>query len=114
MLNACVRSIAGKWVLGSIAAVARITLLVALTMAGSRIRVAGATPTPAFEVALYAGPALTVVALVLAFRRRRDMPAGSDREATAESIARAWLAAAVIDLMFVVVNVAARIISSPG
>jgi hypothetical protein len=113
MLNACVRSIAGKWVLGGIAGAARITLLVAITMAGSRIRVSGAAPTPAFAVGLYAGPALTVLALALAFRRRSNMPAGSDAEATAESIVRAWLAATIIDLMFVVVNVAARIINAP-
>jgi hypothetical protein len=111
MLNACVRSIAGKWALGSIAAAVRTTLLVALTMAGSRIRTAAAEPTPAFAVALYAGPALTVVVLALAFRRRRNMAADSEAEATAESIVRAWLAAAIIDVLFVVVNVAARIIA---
>ncbi len=113
MLNACVRSIAGKWALGGIAAVARTTLLVAITMAGARIRLAGAAPTPAFTVGLYAGPALTVVFFALAYRRRRNMPAGSEAETAAESIVRAWLAAAVIDLMFVVVNVAAYLISTP-
>lgn len=112
MLNACVRSIAGKWAIGSIAAVTRTFLLIAITMAAARIRVVGAQPTPGLMVAVYAGPAITFIVLALAFVRRRKTAAGSEAEGAAEKIVRAWLAAAIFDAIFVVVNVGARVVSS--
>ncbi len=108
MLNAGVRSIAGKWVLGGIAAVARIVLLMALSMAGARIRMGGAEPTPAITFALYGGPVLTLITFALAWRRGRKAPAGGDGELTvlADVIMRSWRVAAAFDVLFVLVNVA--------
>lgn len=111
ILNACVRSIAGKWAVGSIAAVARTFLLIAITMAAARIRLAGAQPTAGLMFAVYAGPAMSFIVLGLAFLRRRKTVAGSEAEIGAEKIVRAWLAAAIFDAIFVVVNVGARVIS---
>ena len=108
MLNAGVRSVAGKWFLGGVAAVARIVLLMALAMAGARIRAGGAEPTSGITVALYAGPALTVVACALAFLRRRRVAAGAagpEAEKVAVIVMQAWLAAAVMDVIFLVVNI---------
>jgi len=112
MLNAAVRSVAGKWLVGGVAAAVRIVLIMALSMAGARIRVGGAEPTPAITLALYGGPALTLLTLALAFFRRRSMPAGSETKAVADIVMRAWLAAAVFDMLFVIVNVA-RVLSAP-
>lgn len=112
LLNACIRSVAGKWVLGSIGGVTRTLLLIALTMANARIRIAGAEPSSAFYVALYAGPALSVLLLALALRRRSRMPAGSEAETAADKIVKGWIGVAVIDGMFVVIGLAARVIGS--
>lgn len=114
MVNACVRSIAGKWLLGSLGGVLRTFLLIAVTMASARIRVAGAEPTPAFTVALYGGPALSLLLLGLAFHRRRAMPAGSEAEGAADKIVKSWLAVVVIDAMFLVIGLASRMMSGPG
>ena len=105
MLNAGVRSVAGKWAFGSVAAVGRVVLLMALSMAGARIRMGGAEPTPAITVALYGGPALTLATFGLAFLRRRKAPAGSDTQGVADILMRAWRIAAIFDLLFVIVNV---------
>jgi hypothetical protein len=113
LVNACVRSIVGKWVLGSIGALLRTFLLLALTMANTRIRVAGAEPTLAFFIALFGGPLLSLIMLLLAFRRRRAMPAGSEAQSTAGKIISGWIAVTVFDAMFVAVNVAAHLMSKP-
>lgn len=105
MLNAGVRSIAGKWVLGGVVAAVRVVVLMALSMAGARIRMGGVEPTPAITFALYGGPALTVATFGLAFYRRRKALAGAGTQDAAEVIMRAWRIAAIFDLLFVIVNV---------
>ena len=105
MLNAGVRSVAGRWVLGSVVAVGRVVLLMALSMAGARIRMGGAEPTPAMNFALYGGPALTLATFGLACLRRRKAPPGADTQDAAGVIMRAWRIAAIFDLLFVIVNV---------
>lgn len=113
MVNACIRSIGGKWLIGSLGGMLRVFLLIAIAMASARIRGAGAEPTAGFTIALYAGPALSVLLLLLALQRRRSMPAGSEAEAAADRIVTSWIAVAVIDAIFVVIGVAARIIATP-
>ena len=105
MLNAGVRSVAGKFWIGCFVAVARIVLLMAVSMAFTRIRVGGVEATPAITIAIYAGPALTVATCALAYARRRKMAAGSEDDRVAEIVMRAWLAAAVMDVIFVAVNI---------
>lgn len=105
MLNAGVRSVAGRWVIGSVVAVGRVVLLMALSMAGARIRMGGADPTPAITFALYGGPALTLATFGLALLRRRKAPAGAESRAVADIVMRAWRIAAIFDLLFVLVNV---------
>jgi hypothetical protein len=75
----------------------------ALSMAGARIRMGGAEPTPAITFALYGGPALTVATFGLAFLRARKAPA--ETQGVADIIMRAWRIAAIFDLLFVIVNV---------
>jgi hypothetical protein len=105
MLNAGVRSVAGKWWLGGVAAIARIVLLMALSMAGTRIRSSGAEATSSLTIALYAGPALTVLACALSFLRKRRAEAGSEEARVATLVMRAWIAVAVMDVIYIVVNV---------
>ena len=105
MLNAGVRSIAGKWVPGGVVAVVRVVVLMALSMAGARIRMGGVEPTPAITFALYGGPALTLATFGLAFYRRRKAPPGAGTQDVADVIMRAWRIAAIFDLLFVIVNV---------
>ena len=112
ILNATVRSVAGKWVLGGVAGASRVVLLMALSMAGARIRMGGADPTASITFALYGGPLLTVVVAALSFHRRRKAPAASEAEALAILIMRAWLVAAAFDMLFVAVNVV-RLVGAP-
>jgi hypothetical protein len=111
-VNACLRSFAGKWVLGGIGAIVRIFLLLAVTMATARIRGAGAEPSTGFYVALWASPLLSLTLLGLAYRRRTQLPAGSEAEEVADKIVTGWLAVVVLDAMFVVVGVAARFLTA--
>lgn len=111
LLNACIRSVGGKWGIGAILGVTRTVLLLALTMATARIRLAGAEPSTGYVIAMFAGPAISFAALALAFRRRRTMPAGSEAETAAGKVVTAWIGAAVIDALFVVVAIAALTIS---
>lgn len=104
LLNAAIRSVADKWLIGGGAAAVRIVLLMALSMAGARIR-GGAEPTTGATVALYAGPALTAAVLALAFLRKKKTSAGSESERNAQIVMRAWLAVTVIDVAYLVVNV---------
>jgi hypothetical protein len=107
MLNAGVRSVAGNWWFGGVVAVARVVLLMALAMATTRIRGGGAEATPGLTVALYAGPALTIAALAFTLLRRRKLAQGapdSDEARVATVVMRAWLAAATMDVIFLVVN----------
>jgi|GEM_PF-3000570 len=112
MLNAGVRSVAGKWWLGGVVALARIVLLMALSMASARIR-GGAEPSGSITVALYAGPALTVVAFAVAFYRRRKATGSAEAERVGDIVMRAWAAAALMDVIFLVVNII-RITSARG
>ena len=105
MLNAGVRSVGGRFWIGCFVAVSRIVLLMAVSMAFTRIRIGGAEATPAINVALYAGPALTVGTCALAFYRRRQMGADTEQARVAKIVMRAWLAAAVMDVVFVGVNI---------
>ncbi len=105
ILNAGVRSVAGRWVLGGVVAVGRVVLLMALSMAGARIRMGGAEPTPAITFALYGGPALTLATFGLAFLRRRKAAADAEARGAADILMRAWRLAAIFDLLFVLVNV---------
>ena len=111
-VNACLRSFAGKWLLGGVGAIVRIFLLLAVTMASARIRAAGAEPSTGFYVALWASPLLSLTLLALAYRRRTQLPAGSEAEAVADKIVTGWLAVAVIDAMFVAVGIAARFLTA--
>jgi hypothetical protein len=116
MLNAGVRSVAGKWWLGGVAAIARIVLLMALSMAGTRIRSSGAEATSSLTIALYAGPALTVLACALSFlrKRRAEAKAGSEEEArVAKLVMQAWIAVAAMDVIYIVVN-AVRLTRAQG
>ena len=113
MVNACLRSFAGKWVVGGVGAVVRIFLMIAVTMASARIRGAGAEPSPAFYVALWLSPLLSFVLLGLAYRRRTKLPAGSEAESIADKVVTSWIAVAVIDAMFVVIGLASRVIATP-
>lgn len=112
-VNACLRSFAGKWVLGGIGAVVRVFLMIAVTMASARIRGAGAEPSAAFYVALWVSPLISFVLLGLAYRRRTMLPAGSEAETIADKVVTAWIAVAVIDAMFVVIGLASRVIATP-
>lgn len=112
-VNACLRSFAGKWVLGGIGAIVRVFLMIAVTMASARIRGAGAEPSSAFYVALWVSPLISFVLLGLAYRRRTMLPTGSDAEAIADKVVTAWIAVAVIDAMFVVIGLASRVIATP-
>lgn len=112
-VNACLRSFAGKWVVGGIAAVVRIFLMIAITMASARIRGAGAEPSTGFYVALWVAPLLSFVLLGLAYRRRTKLPAGSEAEAIADKVVTAWIAVAVVDAMFVVIGLASRLMANP-
>lgn len=107
MLNACVRSMFGRWVAGSVAGVFRTVLFVALTMAMSRVR-RGAEPAPSFYLALYAGPALSVLVTIFAHARRRSMPAGSDERTTADQVFVGWVVLAGVDVLLVGLAFAAR------
>jgi hypothetical protein len=109
-LNACIRSVAGKWLLGSIGGVTRTFLLMAITMASARMRIAGAEPSPAFSVALYAGPVISVLVLLLALRRRRKMPAGSEAETAADKSVKGWMGVVVIDGALLAIGVGARLL----
>jgi len=113
LVNACLRSIGGKWAVGAIGGLTRTVLLLALTMATARIRLAGAQPSPGYAVAMFTGPAISFVTLALAFRRRRGMPAGSEAETAADKVVTAWIAAGVIDAMFLVIAIAAISMSGP-
>jgi hypothetical protein len=108
MVNACVRSIAGKWLLGSLGALLRTFLLIAVTMASARIRAGAAEPSAGFSVALFGGPALSLALLLLAFHRKRSMPAGSEGETAAGRLVTSWIAVAVIDAIFMLVGLAQR------
>ncbi len=112
-LNACLRSFAARWMLGGFAAVVRIFLMIAVTMASARIRGAGAEPSTAFFVALVISPLLSFVLVGLAYRRRTKQVTGSEAESTADKIVTSWIAVAVIDAIFVVVGLAARMIATP-
>lgn len=107
----CVHCVAGRWLIGTLGALVRIVVLMAVAMASARIHTAGAEPSSAYYVALYAGPLLSVVVLVLAHLRRRAMPAG-EAEVAANRLVMSWLAASVVDLMFVVVGVGGRLIGA--
>ncbi len=109
-LNACLRSFAGKWVVGALAAVVRVFLMLAVTMASARIRGAGAEASTAFYVALWVSPLLSFVMLALAYRRRTQLPSGSDAEAVADKVVTSWIAVAVLDAMFVVIGLASRVL----
>lgn len=111
LLNAFLRSIGGKWTLGAIAGITRVVLLIAITMATARIRIAGAEPSSGYAIAMFGGPALSFLMVVLAFRRRRAQPAGSEAKTLADKVVTAWIGAAVIDAMFVAVTIAAIVIS---
>ncbi len=111
-LNACLRSFAGKWLLGGIGALVRIFLMIAVTMASARIRGAGAVPSTGFFVALIVSPLLSFVLLAVAYRRRTKLPAGSEAEVIADKIVTSWIAVAVIDAMFVIIGLVARLIAS--
>ena len=111
-VNACLRSFAGKWLLGGLGAIVRIFLLIAVTMASARIRGAGAEPSTGFYVALWVSPVLSFVLLALAYRRRTRLPAGSEAESIADKIVTGWLAVAVIDAMFVAIGVASRFLTT--
>jgi hypothetical protein len=104
ILNATVRSLAGKWGLGAVVAVMRIVLLIALVMANSRIRSGAAEATSALTAALYAGPALSLTASILAFFRRQKLVNGSEDKRTATTVMRAWLTAASVDVLLLVVS----------
>jgi hypothetical protein len=112
-VNACLRSFAGRWVLGGVGAIVRVFLMIAVTMASARIRGAGAEPSTAFFVALVLSPLLSFVLLGLAYYRRTRLPAGSEAETTADKIVTSWIAVAVIDAMFVVIGLASRMIAAP-
>jgi len=112
-VNACLRSFAGKWLLGGIGAVVRVFLMIAVTMASARIRGAGAEASTAFYVALVGLAAHLLLAPGLAYRRRTRLPAGSEAEAIADKVVTSWIAVAVIDAMFVVIGLASRVIATP-
>ena len=112
-VNACLRSFAGRWLLGGIGAIVRIFLMIAVTMASARIRGAGAEPSTGFFVALVVSPLLSFVLLGLAYHRRTRLPAGSEAETIADKVVTAWIAVAVIDAMFVVIGLGARLIATP-
>jgi hypothetical protein len=105
MLNAGIRSVAGKWWLGGVVATARIVLLMALAMAGTRIRASGAEATSSLTIALYAGPALTLLTCALSFHRKRRADPGSEDARVASVVMRAWLAVGVMDVIYLLVNV---------
>ena len=111
-VNACLRSFAGRWVVGGVGAVVRVFLMIAVTMASARIRGAGAEPSTAFYVALWVSPLLSFVLLGLAYRRRTRLPAGSEAEAIADKVVTSWIAVAVIDAMFVIIGLASRVIAA--
>lgn len=113
LINASLRSVGSKWGVGAIAGVTRTVLLLALTMATTRIRLAGAEASTGYVVAMFAGPLISFVALALAFRRRWAAAAGSEAETAADKVVTAWIGAAVIDAMFLVIAFAAIAINRP-
>lgn len=115
MVNACVRSIAGTWLFGSVAGLFRAFLLVAITMASARIRGAGFEPSSGYYIALYAGPALSVVLVALAYRRKAAEVAQqrSEGASAADTIMKSWLAVTAMDATFILIGAADRLMA-PG
>lgn len=111
-VNACLRSFAAKWLLGGIGAVARIFLMIAVTMASARIRGAGAEPSTAFYVALWASPLLSFVLLGLAHLRRTRLAAGSETEVVASKVVTSWIAVATMDGVLVAIGLATRFLAA--
>ncbi len=112
MVNACLRCIGGKWWVGTVGALVRTFLLIAVTMASARMRIAGAEPSAAFSVALFSGPAISLSLTLAAFLRARRREVVSTARAVADPIVTSWGAVAAIDVVFLVVGVAGRLLST--
>jgi len=97
LINACVFSLSAAWPAGVIAGALRAFLLVALTMAKTRIRLAGVDPTPAFFAAIGVGPALSTAVAVASQIRLAKMPQSESRRGSVARAAYTWTAAALID-----------------
>ncbi|WP_146649249.1 hypothetical protein [Labilithrix luteola] len=108
LVNASVRSIAGKWMVGTVGAVVRIFLLFAVTMANARIRGAGAEPSQGYFVALYLSPALSFVIGVLSLLRQRKETAGTEAASAARQTTVAWFVVTAVDIVFVVTGLIAH------
>lgn len=108
LVNASVRSIAGKWLVGTLGAVVRIFLLFAVTMANARIRGAGAEPSQGYFVALYLGPGLSFLLGVLALLRQRKEAPGTESASAAKQTTIAWFVVTAVDVIFVAAAALAR------
>lgn len=114
VLNASVRSVVERFILGSVGGVLRAVLLGVVTVNAFKASLAvssGPAPTPAYGLlaALVLGPIVSFVVLFVAYRRMRDVPAAQENRAS--RVFKAWLGVSILDAMFVVIAVAASAIS---
>ncbi len=113
VLNASVRSVLERFVLGSAGGVLRVVLLGVVTVGTVKASFAASdapAPSPAYGLlaALVLGPMISFVVLFMAYRRMRDVPAA--QEDRASRVFKAWLGVGIIDAMYVVIMIAASAI----
>jgi len=116
VLNASVRSVLERFILGSAGGVLRVVLLGVVTVSTVKASFAAsdaAAPSPAYGLlaALVLGPMISFVVLFMAYRRMRDVPAA--QEDRASRVFKAWLGVGIIDAMYVVIMIGASAISRP-
>jgi hypothetical protein len=113
-LNALLRCMRERFVVGIVGAVGRAALMVAVVVLGFRLTFPGtqdpsAKEAAAFLMAIVFGPLISFTVLVIAKRRAQNAPAADEERL--ERPFTAWLPVAIIDAMFVVAALGARAIS---
>ncbi|MBX3191544.1 MAG: hypothetical protein KF819_31400 [Labilithrix sp.] len=115
-LNALVRSVLERFVLGSVGGLLRVVLVAVSAVYGFKSSFAGsdgpaAGPALVLLVAGGLGPIVSFLVLFMAYRRMREVPAAQEERAS--RVFKAWLGVGIIDAMSVVIAVAAHTISGP-
>ena len=116
VVNASVRSVLERFILGAAGGVLRAVLLGVVTVGTFKASFATSdvpAPSPAYGLlaALILGPIVSFVVLFTAYRRMRDVPAA--QEDRASRVFKAWLGVGIIDAMYVVIAIAANAVSGP-
>jgi hypothetical protein len=113
VLNALVRSVSERYVLGSVGALLRVGLVGVSTFYGFRATFAGSEGASAGGPVLAAailGPIVSFALLYMAHRRMREVPAvQTEQEERASRVFTAWLGVAILDAMSVVVTLLASV-----